>query len=117
MPTICSKSSTIRTEPVAFRVKPTTAAAQQIRDESRWWRRNRTKAPSLFRDELRRAFAVIGEYPDEGAVAEDFELTGVRRMVLVDTQHYIYYRVDRAAKRIEVLAVWSTKFGEPPPFR
>ena len=30
------------------------------------------------------------------------------------TQHYVYYRVDRAAKQIEVLAVWSTKFGEPP---
>jgi plasmid stabilization system protein ParE len=100
---------------VAFRVKPTAAAAQKIRSESRWCRRNRTKAPNLFREELRRAFALIAEYPEAGAVAEDIELAGVRRVVLVDTQHYLYYRVDQAAKRIEVLALWSTKFGEPPP--
>lgn len=97
-----------------FRVKPTPAAAEQIRNESRWWRRNRTKAPNLFRDELRRAFALIADYPEAGVIAEDVELVGVRRVVLVDTQHYVYYRVDRAAKRIEVLAVWSTRFGEPP---
>ena len=102
---------------MAFRVKPTAAAAQQIRNESHWWRRNRTKAPNLFREELHRAFALISDYPDAGAVAEDGELAGVRRVVLVGTQHYVYYRVDRGAKRIEVLAVWSTKFGEPPPIQ
>jgi plasmid stabilization system protein ParE len=100
---------------VVLRVKPTPLAARQIRNESRWWRRNRTKAPNLFRDELRRAFALIAEYPEAGAVAEDVELSGVRRVVLVDTQHYVYYRIDRVAQGIEVLAVWSTKFGEPPP--
>lgn len=100
---------------MAFRVKPTAFAARQIRKESQWWRRNRTKAPNLFREELRRAFALIAEYPEAGAVAQDVALTGVRRVVLVDTQHHLYYRIDRAAKRIEVLAVWSTKFGEPPP--
>ena len=99
---------------MAFRVKPTAFAAQQIRDESRWWRRNRTKAPNLFRDELRRAFELIGEYPEAGTIADDVELAGVHRVLLVDTQHYVYYRINRAAKRIEVLAVWSTKRGEPP---
>lgn len=102
---------------MAFRIKPTVGAARQIRNESHWWRRNRTKAPNLFRDEVRRAFALIAEYPEAGAVAEDVELTGVRRVVLVDTQHYVYYRVNEAAKRIEVLAVWSTRFGDPPPLR
>jgi plasmid stabilization system protein ParE len=100
---------------VSYRVKPTPLAAQQIRNESHWWRRNRTKAPSLFRDELQRAFALIAEYPEAGAIAGDLELEGVRRVVLVDTQHYVYYRIDHTARRIEVLAVWSTKFGEPPP--
>lgn len=99
---------------MAFRICTTVAAARQIRNESHWWRRNRTKAPNLFRAELRRAFALIAEYPEAGAVADDVELTGVRRVVLVDTQHYVYYQINRAAKRIEILAVWSTKFGEPP---
>ncbi|MBV9071265.1 MAG: type II toxin-antitoxin system RelE/ParE family toxin [Acidobacteria bacterium] len=100
---------------MAFQIKPTVDAARQIRNESHWWRRNRTKAPNLFRDELRRAFALIAEYPEAGAITEDLELRGVRRVVLVDTQHYVYYRVNDAAKRIEVLAVWSTKLGAPPP--
>jgi plasmid stabilization system protein ParE len=99
---------------VGFAVKSTPLAAKQIREEAQWWRRNRTRAPSLFRAELRRAFALIAEYPEAGAIAEDVELAGVRRVLLVDTQHYLYYRVHRAAKRIEVLAVWSTRRGEPP---
>ncbi|HEX7150519.1 MAG TPA: type II toxin-antitoxin system RelE/ParE family toxin [Thermoanaerobaculia bacterium] len=99
---------------MAFRVKPTPFAARQIRDEGAWWKRNRTKAPHLFRAELRKAFGLISEYPEAGTVAEDVQLTGVRRVLLVDTQHYVYYRVSHAARRIEVLAVWSTRRGEPP---
>ncbi|HYC87701.1 MAG TPA: type II toxin-antitoxin system RelE/ParE family toxin [Thermoanaerobaculia bacterium] len=100
---------------MVFRIQPTVLAAQQIRNESLWWRRNRTKAPNLFREELRRAFALIAEYPEAGAIAEDVELAGVRRVLLVGTQHYIYYRIHRPAQRIEVLAVWSTRRGDPPP--
>ena len=99
---------------MSFRVQPTSAAAQQIRDEAYWWRRNRTKAPNLFREELRRAFALVAEYPEAGMITDDVDLAGVRRLVLVRTQHYVYYRVHSVAKRIEVLAVWSTRFGAPP---
>lgn len=102
---------------MAYRIAPTRLAAQQIRDESRWWRLNRTKAPRLFRDELRRAFALIAEYPEAGGLAEDIELAGVRRVLLVDTQHYVYYRMNKAERRIEVLAVWGARRGEPPPIR
>ena len=100
---------------MSFRVSPTPLAADQIRIEAQWWRRNRTRAPGLFRAELRRAFTLIAQYPEAGAVADDVELRDVRRVLLVTTQHYLYYRIDKAAKRIEVLAVWSTRRGEPPP--
>lgn len=99
---------------MSFRVTPTPLAADQIRRESRWWRRNRTKAPRLFRDELRRAFALIAEYPDAGPIAEDVSLEGVRRVVMSGTQNYVYYRPNLAEKRIEVLAVWSARRGEAP---
>ena len=99
---------------MAFRVVPTRLAAQQIHYESQWWRRNRIKAPSLFRDELRKAFALIAEYPEAGVVTDDVDLADVRRVLLVDTQHHIYYRVNTSAKRIEILAVWSTRRREPP---
>jgi plasmid stabilization system protein ParE len=97
-----------------LRVKPTPLAAQQIRNESRWWRRNRTKAPGLFQLELRRTFQLIAEYPEAGAPVDDAELTGVRRVLLAGTQHYLYYRHSLAAGHIEILAVWSTSRGDVP---
>lgn len=109
------RSSTSRIDPVRLRVKPTPLAAQQIRNESRWWRRNRTKAPTLFQAELRRAFDLIAEYPEAGARVDDTDLADVRRILLAGTQHYVYYRMNAVAKRIEVLAVWSTRRGEAPP--
>jgi len=96
-------------------VKPTPLAARQIRKESQWWRAHRTKAPNLFREELRRAFGLIALHPEIGAAAEDVDLPGVRRVLLGGTQHYLYYRVDDVKQRIEVLALWSTSRGEGPP--
>jgi plasmid stabilization system protein ParE len=95
-------------------VKPTPFAAAQIRNESRWWRTNRTKAPTLFRDELRRVFALISAHPEIGAIAADTDLAGVRRVHLAATHHYLYYRVDHTERRIEVLALRSTSSGEAP---
>jgi len=54
------------------------------------------------------------EYPEAGALTNDVEVAGVRRVLLSATQHYLYYRVDIASKCIEVLAVASTNLGEPP---
>jgi plasmid stabilization system protein ParE len=96
-----------------MRVQPTPVAARQIREEARWWRKNRPKAPTLFRDEIRRAFRLIADFPEAGTIAEDAELVDVRRVLLTATQHYLYYRVIEK-ERIEVLAVWSTKRGDAP---
>lgn len=70
---------------MARRVRPTPLAASQIRRESRWWRRNRPFAPSLFLEELRRAFELVAEHPEIGAVAEDTEIAGTRRVLLAAT--------------------------------
>ena len=99
---------------MTLRIKPTRHADKQIRDESRWWRQNRTKTPALFRDELRRVFELIGEYPEAGPIAEDVDLIDVRRILMAGTQHYLYYRPNYEENRIEVLGVWSTSRGEPP---
>jgi plasmid stabilization system protein ParE len=99
---------------VPLSIKPTPAAAAQIRNESRWWRSNRPKAPRLFREELRQAFNLISVYPEAGAITEDEELPDIRRVLLSATKHYLFYRVNDAQHRIEVLAVWSTHRGELP---
>jgi plasmid stabilization system protein ParE len=98
-----------------FRVVRTPTASRQIREAARWWRRNRTKAPALFRDELRQGIELIAKHPEAGAVAKDVALREVRRVLMLTTQYYIYYRVNVPAKRIDVLSVWSTHRGEPPP--
>ncbi|MFN2441419.1 MAG: type II toxin-antitoxin system RelE/ParE family toxin [Thermoanaerobaculia bacterium] len=99
---------------MSLRVRPTSLAAEQIRSESRWWRRNRLSAPTLFRDEIRRAFDLIAEHPEIGAVAEDTEIEGVRRVLLAATHHYLYYSVDETVGTIQILAVWSTSREEGP---
>jgi plasmid stabilization system protein ParE len=48
-------------------------------------------------------------------MAEDVDLAGVRRILMAGTQHHLYYRPNYAADRIEILAVWSARRGEPPP--
>jgi plasmid stabilization system protein ParE len=101
------------------RVKPTPFASQQIREESRWWKTNRTYAPHLFHQELRRAFEFLAEFPDAGALTAPDEVpaAGIRRLLLLSTQHYLYYRVIEAEQLIEVLGFWSTRRGDPPRFR
>src|SRR5258708_6065578 len=101
---------------VGLFIKPTPAAAAQMRKESRWWRKNRPKAPRLFREELRRAFDLISAYPEAGAFSEDTDLADVRRILLPATQHYLYYRVKRIEQSIEILALWSTHRGDRPTF-
>jgi plasmid stabilization system protein ParE len=101
---------------VGLSIKPTPAAAAQIRKESRWWRTNRPKAPKLFREELRGVFDLISAYPEAGAFSEDADLTEVRRILLPATKHYLYYRVNKVAQSIEILALWSTHRGDRPTF-
>jgi hypothetical protein len=50
-----------------------------------------------------------------GVISGEFDLLGVRRVLLVVSKMYVYYRVNADADRIDVLAVWSTSFGDPPP--
>jgi hypothetical protein len=58
---------------------------------------------------------LIAEYPEAGAVTDDVDLIGLRRVLLAGTQHYVYYRVNTSAKRVEILAVWNTSRGALPP--
>ena len=77
-------------------------------------RANRPNAPKLFRNELRRVFELLSAYPNAGALCEDPDLPGVRRILLPATKHYLYYQVQEAEQRIVVLAVWSTHRGDRP---
>jgi hypothetical protein len=50
-------------------------------------------------------------------LTDEVSAAGIRRLLLVSTQHYLYYRVIDAQQLIEVLGIWSTRRGDPPRFR
>ena len=90
-------------------------AAQHIRELEAWWRVNRTAAPNAVRQELQRVLRLITVTPLIGRRADDVELQGVRRVHMKRIRHFVYYRVLEHPKRLELLAVWSSHRGEPPP--
>ena len=90
-------------------------ASQQIRQLEKWWRINRTAAPHAVRQELQRVLRLITLTPLIGRRAEDVDLPGVRRIHMKRIWHYLYYRVLENPQRLELLSVWSSHRGEPPP--
>ena len=98
-----------------YRLDISRLARRQVRELSKWWRKNRTAAPTAVRDELARVFRLILAQPQIGPPALDVEVRGVRRIHLSRIAHYLYYRVLESDGIIEVLVVWSDSRGEAPP--
>lgn len=68
----------------------------------------------MFSDELARMIALLQQNPELGIRVRGRE---IRRLLMPDTEHFLYYRVRPRAKRIEVVAVWhaARQFGPPLP--
>ncbi len=88
-------------------------AEQQIREAADWWRANRPAARGMLRQELARGFDLITTHPEIGVQALDAPIAGVRRLHLLRTRYYLYYRLRAGA--VEVLALWHTSRGTTPP--
>jgi len=97
---------------VRIRVAPT--AARQIREAGEWWVVNRAAVPTLFRDELQRAFILVRGQPAIGARATNAKLEGVRRVRLSRIGYHLYYRIGADGDSIEVLALWHSRRGASP---
>ena len=69
-----------------------------------WWVANRQLAPTMFRDELARVIALLRDTPELGIGVRGRE---IRRILLPDSERFIYYRVRARAKRIEIVALWG----------
>ncbi len=89
-------------------------ARRQAAATQRWWIANRTAAPTMFRDELARVIELLQDNPHLGIRIRGRD---VRRLLLPDSQQFIYYRVRPRADRIEILALWGAarEFGPPLP--
>lgn len=70
----------------------------------------------MLRDELARVIGLLQENPELGIAIRGRE---IRRLLLPDTEQFIYYRVRPRAKRIEIIALWGAarQFGPPLPAR
>jgi plasmid stabilization system protein ParE len=81
-------------------------------DKPHWWVANRESAPTMFRDELARVIALLQANPELGVGVRGRD---VRRILLPDTEQFVFYRVRTRVKRIEVVALWGAARGSGPP--
>lgn len=90
-------------------------ANEQIRELDSWWRQNRLKAPNAVREELERVSTLITFQPTIGVRASNLKLPGVRRIFIERLHYHVYYRLVGTPEYIEIVAVWSSWRGTPPP--
>jgi plasmid stabilization system protein ParE len=97
---------------LTYRLRVVPTAQRHIRAASRWWLAHRPAAPSLLRDELPRAFALIEAQPDIAPVATEIGVPFVRRFTLSRIRYHLYYR--QRGDIVEVLALWHSSRGSGP---
>jgi len=85
-----------------------------------WWREHRPAAPDLFVAELTSAIELLGSQPGAGAPYATREAGGkgeavaIRRLLLRETEQYLYYAVDPAAARIVIHTIWGARRRHGP---
>jgi len=89
-------------------------AQRQGEEAEAWWRANRPRAPSLFTDELNAALERIAKSPAVGVPRAHRRVAGLRRLLLLETRHHLYYVLDPARDEAVVLSVWSAVRGRGP---
>jgi toxin ParE1/3/4 len=101
---------------MSYEVRWMPRARRQVATKQTWWVTNRESASTMLRDELARVIGLLQENPELGIRVRGRE---IRRLLLPETEQFIYYRVRPRAKRIEVIAVWGAaqEFGPPLPPR
>ncbi|MDD1748834.1 MAG: type II toxin-antitoxin system RelE/ParE family toxin [Methanothrix sp.] len=97
-----------------MRVRIFGRARRDIATAVAWWRANRPYAPTRLEDELAAAFRKLEELPFAGPPAMDARLGKFRRLSLLETRYFVYYRVNEARGLLEVLRVWHMSRRRPP---
>jgi plasmid stabilization system protein ParE len=79
-------------------------AAAQILFRKRWWRKNRSKAPERFDEELAEALKQIGERPESFLVFSERNGRIVRRYLLDKTRCHLYFEIVPSVGEVLILA-------------
>lgn len=96
-----------------MKIRLTDRATKQARTVDAWLRAHHGDG-ERFTDELARAIDRLLASPELGAVYQPKAAFGVRRVLLPESQHYLYYAHNRERRTIRVLAVWSCYRGRGP---
>lgn len=92
------------------RIKP--RALRDIHRAAEWWSRNRRDAPGAIESDLRDALSALVEQPGIGSKVENTRSQDIRRLYLLRTRYFVYYRPQ--GRFLEVLAFWhSSREHEP----
>lgn len=100
-----------------MRVRFTPEARLAVREKRTWWEQHRDKAPRLFVEELATVVAKLRHGADDER--QQYAARGGRiiwRVLMPKTRNHVYYRLDEAAKEVEILLVWNAVAGTRPDF-
>lgn len=91
-----------------------TAPARRQADRiDRWWRANRPDSADLFTRELEAAELLIAT-PGSGTRYVERRGIVIWRMLLQKTRNHVYFRVDRVAGVVMIVAVWGAPKARGP---
>jgi plasmid stabilization system protein ParE len=92
-------------------------AEQHLRDIVEWWLENRRAAPMLVLGEFERCVSLLESSPDIGAPFHRTQVPGVRRVVMRESKHFVYYLHDAHNGVVYIIAVWGVPKGGDPVLR
>lgn len=98
-----------------MRVRFTPEARIAVREKRAWWEQHREKAPRLFVEELAAVVAKLREGTDQER--QQYAARSGRiiwRLLMPKTQNHVYYRVNEAARDVEILMIWNAVAGAAP---
>ena len=79
-----------------------------------WCQTNQRALWPIFTAELAQVIRLLRVAPELGPPYEAAAAPGARRVLLGESQFYVYYRYHRAKELVVVLSIWSTRRRQPP---
>jgi plasmid stabilization system protein ParE len=96
------------------KVRITRRAQTHVERRRAWWAENRPAAPGLFDDELGGVLRLISEMPEAGVLWPTATNPRLRRVLMSETHHHVYFFVDEARSTVVILALWGAARGRAP---
>jgi plasmid stabilization system protein ParE len=96
------------------KVRITRRAEAHFKRRRAWWTENRFAAPALFDDEFDGVLRLIFEMPAAGVMWPTARNPRMRRVLMSETHHHIYFYVDEAKRTVVIVAVWGAPRGSGP---